>query len=751
MSFKKWSTDMSEQPYVGRAMFWMSIAWSLLLQAACAGGPSSGTDFGSSSPGVATEKPLAQAPAAPTSATQDSAPNINTLSITNPGNAEANYPLQFGRVFRAAEIKSGACPQVVYKGVLLPTQADIKNRWPDGSVKFAVVSVVLPSIGKRETADMSLRSGQCGDASGATRDEMLAGPLNFDARISIDGGASGVASAREMIKAGNYQTWTQGAIVTTIIASDHEGKRFDLGPSASHALRPVFHIQFWRQLGAYKVRFVVEQSDTTKLQNQSYSVALSMGNANPVSVYTNPKVDHVYASRWTKEYWGGSRTAVPLLGIKHNVGYLASTYAIPNYDNRITLSTDSRNAIVYEWGTKAKNLYGDGFWTKYMPTTGGRGDIGLFPSWQIAALYGGDAELWSMARQLSDLAGAWPMHFRTGDERVFDTMTKARALGRVATRDSHPTQFLRASNDYMNGRDVNSKDWFTTLGVLDPLGWVPDTGHQPDPWYLLYLVTGEFWYLEQLQFWASWGLFSTNPNGALWGSGRNPSDTVISEEMRGMAWLLRTRARAAYASVDGSVEKAYFTRTVEQALRVMEGKYIGTGTDPIRSWWAANGLVTNNPLRYFSSGFADPWNAVTPNAATFDSPWMQSMLIQALGHAKELGFGAGPVLSWASQSWIKMILESDGRHLADYRMPVTDLSGKYFQSWPQAYSGIIGWSPAWESTLPDLQHGYAIFAIAAVSYISNEVNGQAAWNWAKTNGYDRVAWGNNPKMAILPR
>src|SRR5262245_24720887 len=44
-----------------------------------------------------------------------------------------------------------AIPQGQATGALqigsLPTQTDVKNRWPDGSIKFAIVSANVPSAG----------------------------------------------------------------------------------------------------------------------------------------------------------------------------------------------------------------------------------------------------------------------------------------------------------------------------------------------------------------------------------------------------------------------------------------------------------------------------------------------------------------------------------------------------------------------------------------------------------------------------
>ena len=58
--------------------------------------------------------------------------------------AISNYPFQFGRPFVDGAI--AAAPQVLINGTPLKTQADVKNRYADGSVEFAVLAVVIPSL-----------------------------------------------------------------------------------------------------------------------------------------------------------------------------------------------------------------------------------------------------------------------------------------------------------------------------------------------------------------------------------------------------------------------------------------------------------------------------------------------------------------------------------------------------------------------------------------------------------------------------
>jgi hypothetical protein len=132
---------------------------------------------------------------------------------------------------------------------------------------------------------------------------------------------------------------------------------------------------------------------------------------------------------------------------------------------------------------------------------------------------------------------------------------------------------------------------------------------------------------------------------------------------------------------------------------------------------------------------------------------MDAMVCQVLGHTVELGFGAQEVFSWFAQHFISFATTPgvDPRHMSDYRTPLLDGSGAYFQTWNAAFDDYIDWTPSWAAQLADLEHGYAVFATAAMSFVKSEPGGAAAWAWANTNGYQVANWTANPKMAIIPR
>ena len=63
------------------------------------------------------------------------------------GAGETNYPFQLGNPFPKGAIPHA--PDLLINGVAVSSQADVKNRYPDGSAEFAVISAIVPHPGER--------------------------------------------------------------------------------------------------------------------------------------------------------------------------------------------------------------------------------------------------------------------------------------------------------------------------------------------------------------------------------------------------------------------------------------------------------------------------------------------------------------------------------------------------------------------------------------------------------------------------
>jgi hypothetical protein len=153
-----------------------------------------------------------------------------------------------------------------------------------------------------------------------------------------------------------------------------------------------------------------------------------------------------------------------------------------------------------------------------------------------------------------------------------------------------------------------------------------DTSHQAAFAYLPYLVTGDYYHLEELQFWANFDSFYGNPAYRQYAKG-----LVKPDQVRGQAWSLRTLAEAAYITPDNDPQKAVFTGIVNSNI----------------DWYTAN--YSGNPAAN-KLGLLEHDGAVAYDGGIGMAPWMDDFFTAMLGHVVELGFSnAQPMLAYKSK------------------------------------------------------------------------------------------------------
>ena len=681
------------------------------------------------------------------------------------GAQQTNYPMRIGYPFAIGDIAD--YPQVLIDGDTVHTQANVKTRWDDGSVKHAILSFIVPNINANATIQITFQNQTTGNETGyETESDMLGGGYDFDATIryiNLANDDSMDVSARAMVDSADFTYWLQGDVATSVIIADHSVERtFDVGFDTYRAIRPIFLATFWPSINRVQVRFISEISNTEAFEDQQYSLKLFTGNTSPALEYAQDSLTHYAGSRWTKQFWVDAE--MPEMEIDYDISYLTQTYAVPNYDSTKTLSESAISTAYSEWTGADKDLYDAGNWTKYMPNTGGRPDIGPYPTWNVQWLYNGDHRLKDKAFGNADLAAAWPMHFREGDSsKWFDSALTVKGLGKVLSIRDRPTIRL-TTLDYLY---TDADDAINVVGAYSDGGWIPDAAHHPEPFSTCYLLSGDYWYLEELWFWASWTTGESNgaavTNGE-YGRGPTGAEGVITGQVRGQAWTLRTRINAANMSPDDSDEKDLWENLIDDALAAWEGKHNITGTSYYNNscWqWGRDYIRASEgvpPLHYWDKGgsefLQDPVNtSVTSEAA---STWEQNFMMYSLGRAKELGYASDSLVAYLAYNINSVLTNNDyNPYLIEaYRTPTIKVSDSdYFQTWADEMTGYTSaaQTDSTFNTINDAQHGYCFIALTAVSYTANEENGNDAWNFMETNVLPASALDDNPKWAIVAR
>jgi len=689
------------------------------------------------------------------------APPGNAIAITGlSGASQANRPFTISRVFAQGDIPNFA--QARANGSALTTQCDVKTRWPDGSIQHAMISF-LASVPASGVITVDFVNQATGNNTGALdRTGILA--ANWGAQIEITNGTTLSASARRIVTdwAGTgadsrVTYWLQGPICTQIIVEDRTPTlTYDLGWDIYRPLHPIFVITLYPSYpGGAKVEMILENMWTTKLEDQSYSLALKVGNPLAASaIYSKAAFTHYAQTRWRKVYWSGVEPGP--VNIDYNLPYMISSKVLPNFDLTKTASVSGEVSAFN--ATDRGDINGNGQWMKNFSTTGGRPDIGLFPRWYVNYLYGFHKDLYPVLLGNGNVSGHIPIHIRESATGFwFEDRKTVDAFGHPYSLDAHPT-----------GGGI------TVVGPLSSAhGWSVDLAHQGEFAFIPYIITGDWYFLEELYFWGQ-----ANISGSTTGTCyycRHDDWAIISfaQQTRGVAWGIRTLGHAAFAAPDGSPEKAYFRQKLLNNIAVREGEQnITDGAfydpSPASKWYWGRNTVARyqpNPLGYMDEndayGGMSEMDTSTSNpyrATVANSPWMMNYLHIAWGHLEELGFPIAPLRKRYATHLLQMIRDPGYNPflVGAYRMPVVRSStGAYYTSWTDvraAYLPTLQTVAVWpENDEGNADSGYPHIAKAAASFLpgisSGSLTGQDAWNWISAN----VKVSSELRWSLLPR
>jgi hypothetical protein len=287
---------------------------------------------------------------------------------------QSGRPISFGRAFVQGEFAQ--CLQPVVAGTPVTSyQVDVKNRWPaDGSVKFASIGFVAPSLPANGSMAVTFQQAtSCNNGGFLTQPQMIGfNSGNWGAHIEVTAqGVTRVADAKAMLTSLGFQDcqlnyWLQGPVVTQVIVQDcTSSSAYDFGwlwngttmsnPVTGNAntasLHPIFILSFYPSANTVQVEFILENMWTGRMQDQKYSFVLKTGNS-LTQVYTSAGKAYADGSgiftqlggtRWHKTFWSG--TAPGHIRIDHNFAYLTSTKLLPNYDQGVTVSPNSTSTL----------------------------------------------------------------------------------------------------------------------------------------------------------------------------------------------------------------------------------------------------------------------------------------------------------------------------------------------------------------------------------------------------------------------
>jgi hypothetical protein len=227
-------------------------------------------------------------------------------------------------------------------GATLSAQIEPKRTYEDGSVKYALVSVVLPSLApdgvKLEYAHADTAAPVAVDTA-AQLAKLLAS--DFDASISFRflDGTSVAASAREMLQASgaNASHWLSGPVATEWLLM---GAPKNAEGIADPDLIVQFQVRFYPQSGHTRVSAVIEKcSDQGSNGGLVYDVLIEKGHKEKSKVFEVAAVPHADLMRWREVFWLGEAPAEILP--RMDVESMIAAGVLPPYDLSLKVPEDA--------------------------------------------------------------------------------------------------------------------------------------------------------------------------------------------------------------------------------------------------------------------------------------------------------------------------------------------------------------------------------------------------------------------------
>ena len=536
---------------------------------------------------------------------------ITDIKLQSTGLVEQrSVPVTFGQPFAKGQLLPGqTLVGRLADGTNVALQVDNKATHADGSVRHAVISTIFPLLPAQTIQSMDLVTTTSAAPTAPVPPESLLA-AGFSSTINIDlDGQRYTASAADLLRAGKYNTWLSGPIVNEW----HVSAPLMTAQGVAHPhLMARYAIRAYRGNTRARVDVTIESGwdYVAGPQNFKYNAQIAVGGTN---VYEKQDLVHYHHARWRKVFWWG---ATPQVHVRHNIGYLIGSKAVANYDQSITFPEATLAALKTGWTGAKTEPMGVGLANPYMPSTGGRDDIGLLPAWATTYLLTMDPRAKEVTLGTGDLSGSWGSHYRDKitDRPVslvnYPAMT---VLGHYGDTWNEAAKRFEQFPPCAVGADCTTPN-------------IHDSSHQPNLAYLPYLVTGDYYYLEELQFWGMWNSYMENPGYRQYGKALLKADQV-----RGQAWALRSLVEAAYITPDADPLKAHFASFVDSNFDWYNTEY---SNNPASN---ALGILTNGYALVYENG-------------TGLSPWQDDFFTSAVGHAAELGFEkAKPLLAFKAK------------------------------------------------------------------------------------------------------
>lgn len=496
-------------------------------------------------------------------------------------------PFCLGFAFRRGDIPAGAAVGANLTNI----QITPRTTWPDGSLKFAQIAG-FADLTANTLLTVRLRS--IANDARVISSLTLADLKKTGVTAEVGAGALGVATFAGADWDTPHTTWVSGAQMSSWIFRKPVGSdphlvawlevRFFAGGA--------IEVLPWIENGYLMVAGPTSKAGTYtfKLNGaQRFSAVIDL----PHHCRT-PLISGTDLS-----YWVG---ADPDITVRHDVVYLQATEQVPTYGARVDASSYVAKNLATTFTPLAKCNFN--YDNDNMPGAGYQEPIGLLPQHDVLYLTYDSPVTYGAVVRNGYAAGRYSIHYR--DEKT----------QRPIRFSQYPYLVL---SEFSPVRDIggSTRNQYTPrpAGKQPPV-W--DAAHSPSVGYMAYLVTGRFYFMEQVQFAATLDYLGKGDNSVLRDGAKGLVQACIGAwQTRASAWQWRTLVQALAVTPDS-----------DTALRTELATCVQTNIDHYHALYVAQ---PNNPF-----GWVLPGEGYT-NELQFGAGWQQDFVTAAFGFALSLG------------------------------------------------------------------------------------------------------------------
>jgi hypothetical protein len=611
------------------------------------------------------------------------------------------HEVTFGQTFTEGEVPAGSQLVATINGTQVPVQMNVMTTNADGSAQYAVLTLMQPALGAAASVNgmLSLATAPTVQTP-LSLSSLSASNYNLVVTLNLHN-ADGTSTPYVLNAATLLQQALAAGTVTTI----------KQGPQVTEAQ---FNVPISGSLYVnFDVSLYADGSTATDVSfNNDIAMSAAGGTANYDATITQngtvvlqqSNITEYQYQTWNQEVYSNG---APQAQVVQSIAALELAGAIPNYDLTAGESAATIAAEASQLGGSTYGILGSGSVDTYMPTTGGRADIGPQPEWNVVWLETQDPTAAAYALAQANAAGSAPWNFYNAQTGTYVTLTQ------------YPTLWT-------DGRAASSGLTPLTQAASSSSGWTLDAAHQPDLSYVAYLLTGNQQYLNELNAQASWAEIQDWPAVRQNGLGLVANG---ADQVREQAWSLR--------EIDEAM-KTYFTQ--------MEDNNWAYLVSQIPTWTAQEGQAYG----YLPGDYGG-----SPSIA----PWEQDYFVSTAVEAAEMGNqDAVTFLKWESNFIVGRFLNAaNGFYPQDgvaYNLTVVNASGTQLTTWASIEQATLAAGQSVTTSLGNANGDYAELAmqsLAGIITVTGSTAAMQAYGWLLASGLPYVNAIGGTQFDIVPR